>query len=170
MSTLKQLTADLASRDDAELLTLLQLRPELMEPPAADFAALAARATSRAGLARALDRLNQPQLQLLTALAVIAEPDTGVADALPGATAEMLAAAADGATAGQAATLAAQLYRLALVVPATVAVNAGPDDAGYPRFLPVTNVREMLGAHPAGLGRSYRELAAALPGGRDALD
>ncbi|ALE07561.1 hypothetical protein AL755_04690 [Arthrobacter sp. ERGS1:01] len=166
MSTLEQLTADLASRDDAALLALLRLRPELMEPPAADFAALAARATSRAGLARALDRLNQPQLQLLTALTVIAEPDA----AFPGATAEMLAAAADGATAAQAASLAAQLCRLALVVPAPAPEHAGPDDAGGPRFLPVTNVREMLGAHPAGLGRSYRELAAALPGGRDALD
>lgn len=171
MSTLEQLTADLASRDDAALLALLRLRPELMEPPAADLAALAARATSRAGLARALDRLNQPQLQLLTALAVISEPNAAAnKGTFPGATAEMLAAAADGATTAQAANLAAQLYRLALVVPAPVPENAGPDDAGDPRFLPVTNVREMLGAHPAGLGRSYRELAAALPGGKDALD
>ncbi|MGO4382730.1 helicase-associated domain-containing protein [Specibacter sp. RAF43] len=154
MSTLRQLTTELAARTDPALLRLFALRPELMEPPVADFAALAARASSRAGLARALDRLNQPQLQVLTALFVTA-PDAG-------ATAAELAAAVAGTMAADLAPLLDQLSELALVVPA-------PNDAGPCRFLPVASLRDVLGAHPAGLGRSYGELADSLPGCRDRL-
>ncbi|MCQ9165774.1 helicase-associated domain-containing protein [Arthrobacter sp. STN4] len=158
MSTLRLLISDLAARPDSSLLRLLSLRPELMDPPAADFAALAARASSRAGLSRALDRLNQPQLQVLTALVVTAGPESG-------ATAEQLADAVGGATPGDVEALLAELHGLALVLP----TPRGTDDAGRRLFLPVTSLREVLGAHPAGLGRSYAELADSLPGCRDRL-
>ncbi|RAN78132.1 hypothetical protein B5P43_17160 [Bacillus sp. SRB_336] len=158
MSTLRLLISDLAARPDSSLLRLLSLRPELMHPPAADFAALAARASSRAGLARALDRLNQPQLQLLTALAVVADPEAG-------ATAAQLAAAVAGAGPDDVERLLGPLHELALVIHAP----RDADDAGPLRFLPVTSVREVLGAHPAGLGRGYVELADSLPGCRERL-
>ncbi|WP_288024233.1 helicase-associated domain-containing protein [Arthrobacter sp.] len=158
MSTLRLLISDLAARPDSSLLRLLSLRPELMHPPAADFAALAARAASRAGLARALDRLNQPQLQLLTALAVVADPEAG-------ATAAQLADAVAGAGPDDVERLLGPLHELALVLHAP----GDADDAGPLLFLPVTSVREVLGAHPAGLGRGYVELADSLPGCRDRL-
>ncbi|WP_113716886.1 helicase-associated domain-containing protein [Arthrobacter dokdonensis] len=158
MSTLRLLISDLAARPDSSLLRLLSLRPELMHPPAADFAALAARAASRAGLARALDRLNQPQLQLLTALAVVADPEVG-------ATAAQLADAVAGAGPHDVERLLGPLHELALVLHAP----RDADDAGPLLFRPVTSVREVLGAHPAGLGRGYGELADSLPGCRERL-
>jgi hypothetical protein len=164
MSTLQLLTSRLAAAPDAELLRLLARRPDLMDPPVADFSALAARASSRLGVARALDRLNLPQLQLLTALFVVADP-------LQGATAEQLAAAVAGATEEQLAPLLAELCALALVVPVPSPPLPSPrtHDAGPARFLPLTSLREVLGAHPAGLGRSYAELAASVPGCRERL-
>ena len=164
MSTLQLLTSRLAAAPDAELLWLLARRPDLMDPPVADFSALAARASSRLGVARALDRLNLPQLQLLTALFVVADP-------LQGATAEQLAAAVAGASKEQLAPWLAELCALALVVPVPSPVVQSPpaDDAGPARFLPVASLREVLGAHPAGLGRSYAELAASVPGCRERL-
>ncbi|GAA4657393.1 helicase-associated domain-containing protein [Arthrobacter cryoconiti] len=153
MSTLPLLIADLAARDDTALLRLLTLRPELMDPVAVDFAALAARACSRAGLARTLDRLNRPQLQVLTALVVTANPDYG-------ATVAEVTTAVSGATHQQVTAILAQLcdYALAVNIPSA---SSGTCDAGHRHFLPVTNVREMLGSHPAGLGRSYRQLGAS---------
>ncbi|MCU6480850.1 helicase-associated domain-containing protein [Arthrobacter sp. A2-55] len=169
MSTLQLLTSRLAAAPDAELLWLLARRPDLMDPPVADFSALAARASSRLGVARALDRLNLPQLQLLTALFVVADP-------LQGATAGQLAAAVAGATEEQLAPWLAELCALALVVPVQSPVVQSPpvpsrttDDAGPAHFLPVASLREVLGAHPAGLGRSYAELAASVPGCRERL-
>lgn len=158
MSTLQLLISDLAARPDSSLLRLLSLRPELMDPPAADFAALAARASSRAGLSRALDRLNEPQLQLLTALAVAAPAGSG-------ATAAQLAESVADASAAELEPLLEQLHELALVLHSP----EDTDDAGPRHFLPVTSLREVLGAHPAGLGRGYVELADALPGCRDRL-
>ncbi|PYI68963.1 hypothetical protein CVV68_03935 [Arthrobacter livingstonensis] len=161
MSTLRLLISDLAARPDSSLLRLLSLRPELMDPAAADFAALATRASSRAGLARALDLLNQPQLQVLTSLIVMADPDSG-------ATAARIASAVAGATVEQVAPLLDQLHELALVLHAPLD-PPDTDDAGPRLFLAVTSLREVLGAHPAGLGRNYVELAEALPGCRDRL-
>lgn len=101
-------------------------RPDLAVPVPADVATLAARATTRAGVARALDRLTAPQLQVAEVLAVLPEP----------------ASASDvsrlwGAEAG---TVLAELHDLALV---------WVGEGGY-RL--VRMARDLLGPFPAGLG------------------
>ena len=64
----------LRERPDDELAVLLSARPDLLHPVPADVAVLAARAASRASVEIALDRLDLGALQLLEALALLAEP------------------------------------------------------------------------------------------------
>lgn len=66
----------LRSLDDDALSVLLQTRSDLAVPLPADIASLAARATATPSLARAVERLNKFQLQVLEAASVIAEPFT----------------------------------------------------------------------------------------------
>lgn len=151
MSTLELLTAALSVRSDESLAALLRARSDLLNPPATDFAALAARSSSRASLSQALELLNAPELQTLTTLVVLEGAD------LPG-----LGSALGGATPAQLEPLLERLSFLGLVVLAEPVLPK--NDAVAKRFLPLTSLREVLGAHPAGLGRSYRELAAIFPG------
>lgn len=58
---------DLRARSDNELAELFRLRPDLINPIPADITALATRATSAPSLIRAIENLNQWQLQLLEA-------------------------------------------------------------------------------------------------------
>ncbi len=60
--------------DDPELLSLFALRPDLVSPVPHDIASLAVRANSAPSLARALDRLNEWQFQVLEACAALEEP------------------------------------------------------------------------------------------------
>lgn len=71
---LATLALDLRSRDDAALAALLRARPDLLSPVPADLTSLAARATSRPSVQRALDLLNLFTLQVLEALCVLDEP------------------------------------------------------------------------------------------------
>ena len=64
----------LRSLDDAALSRLFTLRPDLISPTPPDYAALAVRANSGPSLARVIDSLNAFELQVLEALMVISEP------------------------------------------------------------------------------------------------
>lgn len=60
--------------DDPALLSLFALRPDLVSPVPHDVASLAVRANSAPSLARAVERLNEWQFQVLEACAVLDEP------------------------------------------------------------------------------------------------
>ncbi|WP_125610086.1 helicase-associated domain-containing protein [Specibacter cremeus] len=166
MSSLRSLIPELAARSDASLRSLFAARADLWHPPVADFAALAARASSRASLSRAVERLTLPQLQTLQAMVLVTDPEQDKYRTVP-----ELAGVIAGADPDMVSGLVAALHRLALVV-AAPPPDQEPDkedvknDGGAPRFAALTSVREVLGAHPAGLGRPLRELAAARPQSR----
>ena len=60
--------------DDPELLSLFALRPDLVSPIPHDIASLAVRTNSAPSLARAVERLNEWQFQVLEACAALDEP------------------------------------------------------------------------------------------------
>ncbi len=125
MSTLAELAAELASRSDAQLIRLFALRPDAINPPVANFAALATRLCGPGSITLALDTLNAPQLHGLTALhQSTLEP------------------------ADHAGTLR-QLHELALL---TAAVPASSHDAGTRVFRPLTSVGLALGETPGSVG------------------
>lgn len=69
--SVRSLADDLRARDDAALIVLLQARPDLLSPVPSDLASLAARATTRPSVSRALDRLDRFTLQTLEVLCVL---------------------------------------------------------------------------------------------------
>lgn len=135
----RSLADDIRGRSDAELTGLMLARPDLARPAPSDLTALAARSSTRASTARAVDGLDTAHLQVLEAAAVATGPVTadGLVEALGGADATLVS------------DLLADLWRLALVWRA-------------PEGLVVTRTAlEVLGDAVAGLGPS----AADLPGG-----
>ena len=76
MSLIRALSKDLAARSDDSLRALFAARPDLVSPPVPDFSALAARASARISVQRALERLNRPQMQVLETLHLCTNPDT----------------------------------------------------------------------------------------------
>ena len=60
--------------DDPALLSLFALRPDLVSPVPHDISSLAVRANSAPSLARAVERLNEWQFQVLEACAALDEP------------------------------------------------------------------------------------------------
>ena len=64
----------LRSLDDEALSRLFTLRPDLISPTPPDYAALAVRANSGPSLARVIDSLNAFEFQILEALMVLPEP------------------------------------------------------------------------------------------------
>lgn len=153
MSTLAQFTEHLASRPDASLAAFLCERPDLLAPPATDFSALAARASTRSSLSKALELLNAPELQTLTTLVV-----------LESASVSELSFAVGSAPLAVVAQILDRLEFLGLVLAPSKHPEHFNHDAGTEVFLPLTSLREVLGAHPAGLGRSFTELASVAPG------
>ncbi|WP_432493872.1 helicase-associated domain-containing protein [Kineococcus auxinigenes] len=125
-STPRTLAEDLRARDDAELEALLAARPDLATPLPASTTALAARATTRASVQRALDALDTSALQVAEVLSVLPEPTS--------------ATAVSRAWGVRANDVLARLRTRALVW--------GPDR----RLHLVHAVRDLLGPHPAGLG------------------
>lgn len=136
----RSLADELRGRDDDDLVALLRARPDLTSPVPSDIGQLATRATTRASVARALDRLDRAALAVVEALVQASEPATlaGVHALLP----------LDVPT---AAGLVSRLRVLALVW--------GPDD----ELRLVRSARDIVGAQVAGLGPSARALTSALP-------
>jgi Helicase conserved C-terminal domain/WYL domain len=147
--TTRSLADALRAADDEALAELLGLRPELVSPVPADLTQLAARATTAPSVARALDRLDRWTLQVLEAACAASDPTAGepatypgISALLPGAPGEAVRAAVD------------RLLALALLW--------GEDDALHV----VVGAREIIGAHPAGLGPALQVLLGALPPSR----
>jgi hypothetical protein len=67
------IAADLRSRTDAELLALFRNRPDLLHPVPSDLDALAARASSRPSVFRAIEGLSTVELHVLAAFSLNGE-------------------------------------------------------------------------------------------------
>jgi hypothetical protein len=134
----RSLADDLRARSDGELAELLRARPDLVTPVPVDIAQLASRATTRASVVRALDRLDRFDLQVIDAVAVLPEPTT------PAALRNAL-----GVTANIANSAIGRLWAKALVWGGTRS----------PRL--VRAVYEALGPFPAGLGPPARQALMA---------
>ena len=76
MSLIRALSKELEARSDDSLRALFAARPDLMSPAVPDFSALAARASARVSVQRALERLNRPQMQVLETLHLCTNTDT----------------------------------------------------------------------------------------------
>lgn len=130
----------LRSHDDATLAALLRLRPDLAVPAPADSGVLATRAGIRASVARACDDLDRFTLAVLTAL-VVAGADTAAVGRLQ--VAQLLGG-----------DVPATATRRALQALRDRALAWGGDEG----ISVVPAVREVIGPHPAGLGRPLPEL------------
>lgn len=122
----RSLADDLRGRDDAALVALLRARPDLASPAPSGTATLAARATTRASVQRALDRLDTPTLQVAAVMAAIDEPTSRTALA--------------SACGGRVDDLLATLREQGLVWGADRSLRL------------VRTAADVLGPHPAGLG------------------
>lgn len=116
----------LRSVDDAAFIALFTARPDLVTPVPPDIASLAVRACSAPSLARAIDSLNQWQLQVLEAAASVNEPFNE----------KIVVALTD----KEATTALKYLVSVGLVYPSD-------DGLRIP-----TQLRDVIGSEPAGLG------------------
>ncbi len=139
----RSLADELRARPDEELAALLRARPDLTSPVPADIGQLAVRATTRASVARALDRLDRSALGVVEALCLLDEP------AEREALTSLLPFSDD--------HLDSLVQRLR-----TQALLWGPPQA----IRVVRVVRDVLGAQIAGLGPPVRQVVSALPGER----
>ncbi|MFC7878258.1 helicase-associated domain-containing protein [Isoptericola sp. NPDC057391] len=142
-------TEAIRARDDAALLALLRARPDLATPSPSTLRSLAARASSRTALERALAHADARTLQALEAVVALAgdgpvSPDdvrhaVGADDVAPPGPDED---AADGGTAVERS--------LADALTAALLWDAG--EPGRPDLRPAPGLDDVLGPHPAGLG------------------
>jgi hypothetical protein len=158
MSLIRALSKELEARSDDSLRALLAARPDLMSPPVPDFAALAARASARVSVQRALERLNRPQMQVLETLHLCTNTDTEHSASAAGVR-KLIA----GSTVAAVERILASLQELALVHRAEPP-HGTPASAHRQRYyLPVGCLKDVVGIYPAGLGRSYTELVRLQP-------
>ncbi|MBN1172497.1 MAG: helicase-associated domain-containing protein [Micromonosporaceae bacterium] len=164
------LTDHLRSLPDDGLALLIRLRPDLVVPVPSDFAALAARASSRVSVGRALDGLDRFTLNILDALRMtcqdgaVSVPTVLEMAALSGVPAAVVLPAIDALR--QRCLLFGNQMVLSLV--ATVEEVCSPYLAGLGR--PAASLSEETAAlvsDPAGLRRT---LMSAPPPARAALD
>src|SRR5450756_385534 len=73
-STVRSLADDVRGRTDEQLRRLVCRRPDLARPAPSDLTSLAARASTRSSVQRALDGLDRGHLQVLEALVVSGDP------------------------------------------------------------------------------------------------
>ena len=149
------LAGELRSRDESGLVRLLRSRPDLVHPVPTDLAHLSMRATTRASVARAVDRLDRWTLQVLETVLALTTPTS--TDAVR----RTLTARAPGTPDDQPAVDPAvvdealdRLRELALVWGAESDIQV------------VRAVPEVLGPFPAGLAGSVRALLPAYPPAR----
>ena len=158
MSLIRALSKDLEARSDDSLRALFAARPDLISPTVPDFSALAARASARVSVQRALERLNRPQMQVLETLHLCTNTDTEHSASAAG-----LRKMISGATLAAVERILATLQELALVHRASPP-HGTPSSAARQRFyLPVGCLKDVVGLYPAGLGRSYTELVRLQP-------
>ena len=110
MSLIRALSKELETRSDASLRALFAARPDLISPMAPDFAALAARASARVSVQRALERLTKPEMQVLETLHLCTNTDTGHSTSAAG-----LKRAIAGSTLSALEPILAKLQELALI-------------------------------------------------------
>ncbi|HET6668091.1 MAG TPA: hypothetical protein VFG98_12500, partial [Intrasporangium sp.] len=144
--TPRSLADDIRGRDDRELVSLLLARPDLARPAPADLTSLAARASTRASVQRAVDALDAGRLQVLEALVVAGDGgDSGEPDAV------LPLLGVDETEKSLVRALVEDLWARALLW-------RGADGIHVIRTIP-----EVLGPSVAGLGLPYRELRPAAP-------
>lgn len=159
MSLIRALSKELESRSDDELRSLFAARPDLISPPVPDFAALAARASSRVSVQRALERLNKPQLQVMEAVHLTTNADTGHSVSAAG-----LKPVIAGATISVLEPILQELQDVALLHRAEPPPGlTGNQVSRHRYFLPAGSLKDVIGIYPAGLGRSYTELVRLQP-------
>jgi hypothetical protein len=159
MSLIRALSKELAARSDDSLRALFDARPDLISPVVPDFSALAARASARVSVQRALERLTKPEMQVLETLHLLTNTDTGRS-----ASAAALKKVISGSTVSAVEGILGRLRELALISladpPSGQAAQANSRQKFY---LPVGSLKDVIGIYPAGLGRSYTELVRLQP-------
>jgi hypothetical protein len=158
MSLIRALSKDLEARSDDSLRVLFDARPDLISPAVPDFAALAARASGRVSVQRALERLNRPQMQVLETLHLCTNTDTEHSASAAG-----LRKLISGSTVAALDRILASLQELALVHRAEPPHGTPAAGNRQRYYLPVGSLRDVVGIYPAGLGRSYTELVRLQP-------
>ena len=139
-STVRSLADDVRGRSDEQLRTLVRRRPDLARPAPSDLTSLAARASTRSSVQRALDGLDRGHLQVLEALVV----------------------------SGDTVDLARTAALLGRAVPALEGFVQDLWDRGLlwrssDDHHVVRAVAEVLGPHPAGLGPTITDLRGSTP-------
>ncbi|GAA1730966.1 helicase-associated domain-containing protein [Isoptericola hypogeus] len=156
-------TEAIRTRDDAALVALLRARPDLATPSPSTLRSLAARASSRTSLERAVAHADARTLQVLEAVAVLAEAGPVTAPRVAAAIGALDAAgpatesAAGGATRDGAAGVGATRGAAAAVGRALDdALTAGllwdAGDPSGPDLRVSPGLADVLGPYPAGLG------------------
>ena len=135
----RSLADDLRTRTDAELAALLLIRPDLARPVPAGFAALAARATTRPSVHRAVETLDRAELTVALAAVVATEADAHGSGVVTEAAVRALAD-------GPVAESLTRLWERGLLWRSPQGLHV------------VSTLVEVLGPHPAGLGISAREV------------
>ena len=158
MSLIRALSKDLEARSDDSLRALFDARPDLVSPPVPDFAALAARASGRVSVQRALERLNRPQMQVLETLHLCTNTDMEHSASATG-----LRKLISGSTVAAVERILASLQELALVHRAEPPHGSPATGNRQRYYLPVGSLKDVVGIYPAGLGRSYTELVRLQP-------
>ncbi|MDR7160700.1 helicase-associated domain-containing protein [Arthrobacter sp. BE255] len=158
MSLIRALSKELEARSDESLRALFAARPDLISPAVPDFSALAARASARVSVQRALERLNKPQMQVLETLHLCTNTDTAHSACAAG-----LRKFIPGASVAAIERILASLQELALVHRAEPPHGTAPTGHRQHFYLPVGTLRDVVGIYPAGLGRSYTELVRLQP-------
>ena len=142
----RSLADDIRGRDDRALVALVLARPDLARPAPADLTSLAARASTKASVQRAVDALDAGRLQVLEALVV-----AGDADDSDETTVLLRLLGVDEAEQPLVTGIVEELWARALLW-------RGADGVHVVRTVP-----EVLGPSIAGLGAPYRELRPATP-------
>lgn len=158
MSLIRALSKELEARSDNSLRALFAARPDLISPMAPDFPALAARASARVSVQRALERLNKPEMQVLETLHLCTNADTGHSISAAG-----LKKVIAGSTLSALDPILAKLQELALVHRADPPAGSPATSSRQRFYLPVGSLKDVIGIYPAGLGRSYTELVRLQP-------
>lgn len=155
-------TSFLRARSDDDLVVLLTRRPDLASPSPSTLTSLAARATSRVSLDRALSAVDAAVLQGLEALVVAGRPEPATPE--------------DVLTAVGAQSPADRTRLLEALDQAVVLALAWPDAGG---LRPAPGLAEVLGPYPAGLApdtgpaprpEALADLSDVPPGARAVLD